>query len=166
GPQHSFFGRTLHLNGVAWNGDGTKVFLACNNGAAFTAEKPKAPGVPDLLDFTGAFDPRAGTLLYAFEMPDEKTVGTAEAVDYYAPEDLVYVGTAPFCGLWKGATGKFVREIEKPGPGARFTPDGRWIVGNDAIADAATGKVLKAFSFGKRRIVSPGGTLVAAFDED
>jgi len=166
GPQHSFFGRMLQITGLAWNGDGSKVFLACNNNAWFHGEKPKAPGNPDLLNYTGAFDPRAGTLLYAFEMPDEKTVGSAEAIDYYAPEDLVYVGTASFCGLWQGATGKFVREIEKPGAGARFAPDGRWIVGTDALAETATGKVVKAFSFGKRRIVSPGGTLVASFDED
>lgn len=166
GPEHSFFGRTLHVNGVAWNGDGSKVFLATNNGAWFTAEKPKAPGSPDLLNFTGAFDPRAGTLLYLFETADEKAVGTADGVDYWAADDLVYVGAGALCGLWKGATGKFVREVEKPGPSARFTPDGRWIVGPDAIVEVATGKIVKAFSFGKRRIVSPGGTLVAAFDED
>lgn len=166
GPQHSFFGRSLHLSGVAWNGDGSKVFLASNNGVWQTGEKPKAPGAPDLLNYTGAFDPRAGTLLYAFETADEKTVSNADGVDYSAPEDLVYVGTTTYGGLWKGATGKFVREVEKMGPRARFTPDGRWIVSSEAIADVATGKIVKAFSFGKRRIMSPGGTLVAAFDED
>jgi len=166
GPQHSFFGRMLQVNGVAWNGDGSKVFLATNNGAFLHGEKPKAPGIPDLANYTGAFDPRAGTLLYAFEMPDEKTVDGAQAVDYSAPEDLVFIGTPSFCGLWKGATGKFVREIEKTGPGSRFTPDGRWIVGPDGIAEIATGKVVKGFSFGQRRIVSPGGTLVAAFEEN
>src|SRR4029434_990942 len=75
-------------------------------------------------------------------------------------------GRPAVCGRWKRATGNFVREIEKPGTSARFSPDGRWIVGPDAIVDAATGKALQAFTFGKRRIVSPGGTLIAAFDED
>ena len=166
GPQHSFFGRTLQVTGLAWNADGSKVFLTSSNGAWFAGEKPKAPGIPDLLHFTGAFDPRAGTLIYAFEMPDEKAVGTAEVLDYFAPEDLVFVGTATFCGLWKGADGKFFREVEKPGAGARFTADGRRLVGPDAVVDAATGKAEKSFKFGKHRIVSPGGTLIAAFDED
>lgn len=166
GPQHSFFGRRLILTGVAWNADGSKVFLTSNNGVWRNGEKPKAPGIPDLLNFTGAFDPRAGTLLHAFETPDEKTIGTAEALDYFAAEDLVYVGTAEFCGLWKGADGKFVRDVEKPGAPARFSPDGRWLIGPDAIVDARTGKLLKRFDFGKKRIPSPGGTLVASFDED
>jgi WD40 repeat protein len=166
GPEHSFFGRVLQVNGLAWNAAGDKVFLACSTRNYFHAEAPKNPGTPDMLDTTGAFNPRTGELLYSFETPNEKIMDSTQDLDYYAPEDLVYVAGSGFFGLWKGADGKFVREIDKPGPHARFTPDGSRLVSPDGVVDVKTGKSLRSFTFAKTRVAGPTGARIAAYDED
>lgn len=166
GPQHSFFGRTLLVTGCAWSPSGDRVFLACNNSPLFRSEKPKSPAIPDLTNFTGVFDPKAGTLIQLFETPSEKAVEAAESLDYHAPTDLVFTGGAGFFGLWKGSDGKFVREVENPGPQSRFTPDGKWLLSPDGAVEVGTGKLARSFSVGKTRLPSPSGALFAAFHED
>lgn len=166
GPQHSFFGRSLHVTGCAWNAAGDKVFLGCNNSPWFHGQKPKAPGIPDMMNFTGAFDPRTGTLIYLFETPSEKVIEGAEGLDYHPPQDLVFAGGGGFFGLWKGADGKFVREVERPGSQARFTPDGKCLVSPDGVVEVGTGKLARSFDVGKVRVLSPSGDLLAAFHED
>jgi hypothetical protein len=165
GPEHSFFGRSLNLTGCAWNAAGDKVFVATNNTPWFTGQKPKKPGIPDLMEFTGAFNPTTGALIYGFEVSADKVVESAEDLAYFAPEDLVYVSGSGIAGLWRGADGKLVREVDKPGPHARFTPDGRRLVSPDGVVDVRTGKLERNFTEGKVRVVSPTGARIACTDE-
>jgi len=156
----------MHVTGLEWNSAGDTVFLASNNAVWYRGEKPKNPGVPDLMNFTGAFDPRTGTLICLFETPNEKVLEGSEDLDYHAESDLVYAAGGGFFGLWKGADGKFVREIEKPGQGAKFSPDGKRLVSPEGVVDVSTGKQLRSFTFAKTRVVSPSRARIAGYDED
>ncbi|HYF00144.1 MAG TPA: WD40 repeat domain-containing protein [Planctomycetota bacterium] len=165
GPKDSFFGRMMHVNSVHWSPSGDRVYVGCANGPWLNGARVKEPGQEGLLSFTGCFDPRSGKRLFAFETPDEQPIEDAETVDVHEASDLVYVAGRTFHGLWKASTGAFVREVEKPGPLARFSPDGRRLVSADGRVDVKTGADLRRFDFGKRRVPSPSGTLVAAFDD-
>lgn len=165
GPKHHFFSRLMHVSSVRWSPSGDRVYVGCGNGVWLHGERPKEPGKPDLISFTGCFDPREGRRLFAYETPDEQPLEDAETIDVHEASDLIYVAGRTFHGLWKASTGAFVREVEKPGPRARFTPDGRRLVSADGSVDVATGAELRRFGFGKRRVPSPSGTLVAALDD-
>jgi len=177
GLKHPFFRNVLHLDSAHWAtlgaGDAaiSRLFLADATPQMFGSHERTTPELQKTIGLSGAYDPNTSGLLYRFKDDAGKDVECIKYMQICAFRDLAYFNAVAIdpvtslhkerTGLWRASTGKFIRSVDSPGAFVRFSPDGKRVIGTDAIVDVDTGKTIAKFPGAIYRCVSPSGTLVA-----
>jgi RNA polymerase sigma factor (sigma-70 family) len=153
GPTVPFFGPTQDVTRCIWSSDGKTAYLADFSGSFYHLNDRKTNHITGPIGLSGAFDPTTGARKFWFQDPQNIPLESVNVLDLNPAGDTLYVLGATnatetpktIAVLVSALDGKFIRTVANPGTGARFTPDGKLLVGIDAVVNVQTGAVVHTF---------------------